>query len=85
MSRGPILRSLTPLYLARVASFVIETETLVAGEVEERIERLCLTFEELKPYLIARWNGQDVSRAELSEIAVGTAPPSAAKLEVHHD
>ena len=31
MSRGMILRSLTPLYLARVASFVGETETLVAS------------------------------------------------------
>jgi glycosyltransferase involved in cell wall biosynthesis len=56
MSRGTILRSLTPLYLARVASFVYETETLAASEVEEKIERLCLTFERMKPDLIAEWN-----------------------------
>ena len=58
MSRGTILRSLTPLYLARVASFVYETETLVASEVEEKIEQLCLTFERLKPHLIAEWIGE---------------------------
>ena len=53
---GQLLSSLTPLYLGRVASFVLETETLNALEVEEKIERLCLTFENLKPYLIERWN-----------------------------
>ena len=55
VERGYLLRSLTPLYLARVASFVLETGSLVAEEVEQRIERLCLCFERLKPYLIDRW------------------------------
>jgi hypothetical protein len=68
LSRGIILRSLTPLYLARVASFVRETESLVASEVEERIEQLCLTFEELKPYLIAGWDEYGVP-------AQGPRPP----------
>ena len=68
MSRGIILRSLTPLYLARVASFVRETESLVAAEVEDKIEQLCLTFEHLKPGLIAQWNEDSVrgSRAQPS-------------------
>jgi glucosylglycerate synthase len=64
MARGQLLQSLTPLYLARVASFVIETETLVASEVEDRIEQLCLTFEKLKPYLIDRWADQPASRSQ---------------------
>jgi hypothetical protein len=55
LTKATILRSMTPLYLARVASFVHETEMLGACDVEERIERLCLTFENLKPYLIERW------------------------------
>ncbi|MFB3778386.1 MAG: glycosyl transferase family 2 [Bryobacteraceae bacterium] len=55
LERGHLLKSLTPLYLARVASFVIETRTMVAAEVEERIERLCRSFEEAKPYLLDRW------------------------------
>ena len=68
IERGVILRSLTPLYLARVASFVRDTENLVAAEVEDKIEQLCLTFESLKPSLVRRWNGHptqgDGSRAQ---------------------
>jgi glycosyltransferase involved in cell wall biosynthesis len=56
LERGHILRSLTPLYLARVASFVIETENLFSAQVEEKIEQLSVCFENLKPYLISRWN-----------------------------
>lgn len=67
LSRGLILRSLTPLYLARVASFVRETETLVASEVEEKVEQLCLTFEHLKPHLIAEWN-EDSGRVRRSQM-----------------
>jgi glycosyltransferase involved in cell wall biosynthesis len=61
--RGPLLRSLTPLYLARVASFVMETEKLTAHQVEERIEALCASFESLKPYLISLWSGAPVQEA----------------------
>ena len=56
LERGHLLRSLTPLYLARVASFVIEVRELFSAQVEERIERLCVRFEELKPYLISQWD-----------------------------
>jgi hypothetical protein len=69
--RGQILRSLTPLYLARVASFVIETEALVAGEVEERIERLCLVFEQSKPYLLSRWEGSEPDAVEAEAAGAG--------------
>jgi glucosylglycerate synthase len=55
-SAGRLISSFTPLYLGRVASFVLETEALSATEVECRIEELCLTFEALKPYLIERWD-----------------------------
>ncbi len=56
LERGFLLRSLTPLYLARVASFVIETANQSADEVERRIERLCVCFEQMKPYLISQWD-----------------------------
>jgi hypothetical protein len=56
LERSHLLRSLTPLYLARVASFVIETKELDAIQVEGKIEHLCLCFEEIKPRLISRWN-----------------------------
>jgi glycosyltransferase involved in cell wall biosynthesis len=53
--RDHLLKSLTPLYLARTASFVLETETAEAGEVERILEHLCQEYEQQKPYLIARW------------------------------
>jgi hypothetical protein len=57
LERGHLLASFTPLYIARVASFVLETEPLVSSEVEERIENLCLTMERFKSELTWRWNG----------------------------
>ncbi len=60
VARGVLLRSLTPLYIARVASFVVETEYMVADEVEQRIELLCRAFERNKPLLAAQWRGEPV-------------------------
>ena len=57
LDRGHLLNSLTPLYLARVASFVLETVDLLPDEVEAKIEALCRTYENLKPYLIENWTG----------------------------
>jgi len=55
MSREHIIKSLTPLYLGKVASFVIETWDSTAPEVEQRLEELCIAFEKGKPYLVERW------------------------------
>jgi glycosyltransferase involved in cell wall biosynthesis len=60
LSTAHLLQSLTPLYLARVASFVYETSSLSSAQVENKIEQLCLTFEDLKPYLLAYWDRQPV-------------------------
>lgn len=56
MNREHLLKSLTPLYIGRVASFVMETWESSAEEVEERIEKLCLTFEDKKDFLINNWD-----------------------------
>ncbi|HNX50050.1 MAG TPA: cell wall biosynthesis glycosyltransferase, partial [Thermoanaerobaculaceae bacterium] len=56
VNRDHLLRSLTPLYLGRTASFVLETSNADAGEVEGIIEDLCHEFETSKPYLIERWH-----------------------------
>ncbi len=53
--RGHLLKSMIPLYLGRVASFVKENMDSSAVEVEKRIESLCNAFEEMKPYLLERW------------------------------
>jgi glycosyltransferase involved in cell wall biosynthesis len=83
LDRGHLLRSLTPLYLARVASFVNETREMYAPEVEDRIESLCLTFEDLKSYLRARWRVNPV-RESLGEGASlqAISPRPADRLEV---
>jgi len=65
VERGHLLRSLTPLYLARVASFVLETQSLFSVQVEERIEHLCLCFERLKPYLLAQWDSDAGTKTEV--------------------
>ncbi len=53
--REHLVKSMIPLYLGRVASFVKENQESTPGEVEVRIESLCGIFEEMKPYLIERW------------------------------
>jgi len=55
INREHLLRSLTPLYLGRTASFVNENETTGSAEVEAAIEALCLEYERTKPYLAERW------------------------------
>ena len=53
--REHLLKSMIPLYLGRVASFVKENQESSPKEVEEKIESLCNVFEAMKPYLIERW------------------------------
>lgn len=54
-----LLRSITPLYLAWVASFALEMEHAGHAEVEERLERLSLAYESSKPYFLSRWRWPD--------------------------
>jgi glycosyltransferase involved in cell wall biosynthesis len=53
--REHLLKSMIPLYLGRVASFVRENKESDAREVEAKIESLCKVFEDMKSYLIDRW------------------------------
>ena len=55
ISQTHILKSLTPLYLGWIASFVNQTIDSDAGEVENKIEALCLEFEKQKTHLLANW------------------------------
>jgi glycosyltransferase involved in cell wall biosynthesis len=58
VSREHIIKSLTPLYLGKVAAFVLENWDSTADEVERRLEELCRSFEREKGYLIEKWDGQ---------------------------
>jgi len=53
--RDHLLKSMVPLYLGWVVSFIRENLKVSAQEVEERVEALCQVFEEMKPYLIEHW------------------------------
>ena len=59
MNRDHLLRSLTPLYLGWVASFILQTQDADPPEAEDRLEKLCLAYESQKPYLISRWRWPD--------------------------
>jgi len=56
--REHLLKSLTPLYLGRTASLVLETIDGGSDEVQHTIEQGCRTFEAMKPYLVERWRFQ---------------------------
>jgi hypothetical protein len=83
LERGHILRSLTPLYLARVASFVLETRDLYSLTFEDKIEQLCLRFEALKPYLLLGWGvgEKKVGQPRLS-VEVARAEPAVEEVGV---
>jgi len=50
-----LIKSLTPLYLGKTASFILEAEHMDAHEAEAEIEKLCLEFESSKSYLVTNW------------------------------
>src|SRR5512146_2642284 len=58
LPREHLLKALTPLYLGRTATFVLETQGLTTVEAEGRIEQLCLAYEARKSYLVDRWNNE---------------------------
>jgi hypothetical protein len=55
ISQDHLIRAMTPLYLAWVASYALEANV----ESEERMEHLGLAFEAAKPYILSRWRWPD--------------------------
>lgn len=55
-NRRIMVSLLTPLYYARVASFVNTTKDMSNDEAENVVEEQAKIFEEKKDYLIQRWN-----------------------------
>jgi hypothetical protein len=54
-----LLRAMTPLYLAFVASYARETEALDETAAAARLEKVAVAFEEAKPYALSRWRWPD--------------------------
>jgi hypothetical protein len=58
ISRDHLLRSITPLYLGWIASYLLETRE-PGPNADLRNERLSQVFEENKSYLVSRWRWPD--------------------------
>lgn len=56
INKEHLLKSLTPLYIGRIASFVREVWDSDANEVEAKIEKLRKMFETKKDFLINNWS-----------------------------
>jgi len=59
INRDQMLRALTPIYLGWVASYALEVENTAPEFVEQRLERLCVAYENNKPNFVARWRWPD--------------------------
>jgi glucosylglycerate synthase len=59
ISRDHLLKSMTPLYLAWVASYAQELSTGGEDDSEQRLERLSIAYESSKSYLVSRWRWPD--------------------------
>lgn len=51
-----LIKSMTPLYIGKTASFILAARNMGQEEAEAEIEKLCLEFENGKDYLAAHWN-----------------------------
>jgi hypothetical protein len=54
-----LLRAMTPLYLAWVASYALETKETTGNGFEDKLEGLGLAYEKQRPYLLSRWRWPD--------------------------
>jgi hypothetical protein len=59
ISRDHLLKSMTPLYLAWVASYAHDLGNDEYFPVEHRLERLSVAYESSKSYLVSRWRWPD--------------------------
>jgi len=59
ISRDQMLRALTPIYLGWVASYALEVENAAPDQVEQRVENLCVAYENTKSHFVARWRWPD--------------------------
>jgi hypothetical protein len=61
-NRNKLLDLMTPLYFARVASFVRQSWDMSSQEAEALVEEQAVKFEEHKDYLIKVWNKKQSQR-----------------------
>jgi hypothetical protein len=59
ISRDQMLRALTPIYLGWVASYALDLAHASPEAAEDRLEKLCVVYEETKSYFVSRWRWPD--------------------------
>jgi hypothetical protein len=64
VNRKKLLDLVTPLYYARVASFVRESWEMSSQEAETLVEEQAIKFEEQKDYLIQIWDKRTGEKAK---------------------
>jgi len=62
VNRNKLLDLMTPLYFARVASFVRQSWDMSSEEAESLVEEQAVKFEEHKDYLIKVWNEKSAEK-----------------------
>jgi hypothetical protein len=68
-----LVASLIPLYFARVASLIFETQDMSTDQAELVVERQARVFELMKPYLLERWQGKPAPVAPVPALTRGHA------------
>jgi hypothetical protein len=64
VNRNKLLDLMTPLYFARVASFVRQTWEMSSEEAEALVEEQAVNFEKQKDYLIKVWDEKSMEKAK---------------------
>jgi glucosylglycerate synthase len=59
ISRDQMLRAMAPIYLGWVASYALELADAPPEAVEQRMEKLCVAYENTKSYFVSRWRWPD--------------------------
>jgi glycosyltransferase involved in cell wall biosynthesis len=65
VNQDKLLDMMTPLYFARVASFVRQSWDMSSQEAEALVEEQAMKFEEQKDYLIKVWDEKSGEKADL--------------------
>jgi hypothetical protein len=55
ISRDHVIQALAPIYRGKALAFVLENREASAEEIEKNVEAICVSFENLKPYLLEMW------------------------------
>jgi len=63
VNRNKLIDVVTPLYYARVASFVRQTWEMTSREAEALVEEQAKKFEDHKDYLIKIWDEKTAQKA----------------------